>query len=101
MALLKLWQHGTARIDGSVTVDGTLTDPTTATLIWTDPSGGTTTATYAAGSLTKLAAGIYRGTLGVGTLSGEWTYEWRTTGAAGGAYQGTFFVNDNLPAGGS
>jgi hypothetical protein len=60
--------------------DGTPADPTTVTLTVRDPAGVSTDYTYAAGDLTKSAAGIYYRDVMM-AQSGTWLYRFVGTGA--------------------
>jgi hypothetical protein len=68
------------------------TDPTTITLVVTDPVGVATTYTYAGATITKTATGIYTKDIPC-TTAGLWTYVWVGTGAASDVAPGSWFVN--------
>ena len=48
-----------ATLTNTFAVSGVATDPTTVTLAITDPTGTTTTYTYAAAEITKDSTGVY------------------------------------------
>jgi hypothetical protein len=73
-------------INDSVTVKATFsvdevdTDPSTIALAVTDPSGNVDNYTYAGGTVTKEATGIYKKAITVDE-SGEWVYTWTGAGS--------------------
>lgn len=82
----------TVRIGNTFTVDDVNTDPTTVTLVVTDPSGNTEgTFTYAGGTITKTATGVYHKDLSVDE-DGVWEYKWTGSGTAADTATGTFTV---------
>lgn len=72
-------------------VNGTATDPTTITLKVKDPSGNTDTYTYAAGQITKASTGNYHRDISIDE-TGDWHYEWVSTGSGQGVEPGEFTV---------
>ncbi|HEU4543051.1 MAG TPA: hypothetical protein VFR23_18110, partial [Jiangellaceae bacterium] len=80
-----------ATLTNTFTVSGTPTDPTTISLIITDPEGTETTYTYAAVQITRTSAGIYTKAITC-NKAGTWTYEWVGTGAATDTQAGTWEV---------
>jgi hypothetical protein len=82
-----------ATLTNTFTVGGTLTDPTTITLVITDPQGALTTYTFALAEITKVSVGLYRKDITC-SLAGEWQYEWVGTGAAVDTEVGTWTVLD-------
>ncbi|MDG4796211.1 hypothetical protein [Micromonospora sp. WMMD1082] len=78
-----------ATVSNTFTVDGTPTDPTTVTLVVTDPTGAATT--YEVGDLTKTGTGAYRKDVPC-TAPGVWTYVWVGTGTASDVTAGTWTV---------
>ncbi|MFI7072051.1 hypothetical protein [Micromonospora sediminicola] len=78
-----------ARLTNTFTVDGTPTDPTTVTLVVTDPAGSPTT--YTGGQLGHGSAGVYSKDIPC-TTAGVWSYVWVGTGAASDAVAGTWTV---------
>jgi hypothetical protein len=75
-------------------VNGTPTDPTTVSVIVTDPTGSTTTYTYSPGPITRSSAGSYALNVTcspsvVGSY-GLWNFVWIGTGTASDASHGTF-----------
>lgn len=72
-------------------VGSTPTDPTTITLNITDPTGATTSYTYAASQITKTSAGVYTKDITCST-AGTWTYEWVGTGTVVDTVAGTWEV---------
>lgn len=62
-------------------VAGTATDPTTITLVVTDPTGTATTYTYAGGTITKSSTGVYTKNI-TASAAGRWAFKWAGTGAA-------------------
>ena len=57
-----------------------LTDPTTVVLAVKDPAGTTTSYTYALGTVTKSATGIYYRDVTMAT-AGKWLYRFTGTGS--------------------
>lgn len=80
-----------ATLTNTFTVDGTETDPTTITLLVTDPDGASTTYTYALAQITKTATGVYTRDVSC-PAAGTWTYEWTGTGTASDVNAGTWEV---------
>lgn len=80
-----------ATLSNTFSVGGTATDPTTVSLAITTPSGTTTTYTYAGGTLTKSATGVYTKDVAC-TEDGTWKYVWTGTGAASDIQAGTWTV---------
>lgn len=70
-----------ATVSNTFTVDGAATDPTTISLIVTDPDGDATTYTYADEQITKVSTGVYRKDISCAT-AGRWQAVWVGTGAA-------------------
>lgn len=60
-------------------VNGTLTDPSTVTVSWRDPSGSVTTDTYPVG-ITKVGVGLYTAQIDTTGKPGLWIYEWKGSG---------------------
>lgn len=60
-------------------VEGIATDPTTVTLLVTDPSGNAASYTYASSQITRVAIGEYSKGI-VADESGEWIATWTGTG---------------------
>ena len=60
---------------------GTLTDPTTVSLIYRAPDGTETTITYAGGGVTKDSTGVYHADVTCSVV-GDWYYRFVGTGAA-------------------
>lgn len=81
-----------ATLTNTFQVAGVDTDPTTITLVVTDPLGVATTYTHAGATITKTATGIYTKDIPC-TEAGLWTYVWIGTGAASDVVPGTWFVN--------
>ena len=83
----------TVRIGNTFQVDTVNTDPTTVTLVVTDPSGNTEgTYTYAGSTVTKTATGVYHKDLTVDEV-GLWTVKWTGTGTAADVATRTFTVH--------
>lgn len=80
-----------ATLTNTFKISGVATDPTTIALAVTDPTGTTTTYTYAAGQITRSGAGIYTKDVACAT-AGEWSYVWTGTGAAADVIAGTWTV---------
>lgn len=70
-----------ATLTNTFSVDGTPTDPTTISLIVTDPDGGSTTYTFADTEITKTSVGVYTKDITC-NLAGDWQAEWVGTGDA-------------------
>jgi len=72
-----------ATVRNVFSVAGVATDPTTVTLIVTDPDGVTNTYTYGAAQITKNGTGDYQKDVScTSTSDGLWTGVWVGTGAA-------------------
>lgn len=87
--------NDTPKITCTFTVDGTNTDPTTVTLEVKDPAGTKTTYTYAAGQITKSAAGLYYKYITL-NLAGTWWYRWTGTGTVADVDVDYLFVAENV-----
>lgn len=84
-----------AVLTATFTVSGTNTDPTTVTLYVNDPSGNVSSYTYAGGTITKTATGIYTKTITLDE-AGTWPYLWVTTGTAAAAEEGSLSVEKRV-----
>lgn len=73
-------------------ISGTLIDPTTVILAYTNGSGVRTTATYPAAPIVKDGVGLYHADLDTTASVGQWDYEWSSTGTGQAANRGFFFV---------
>jgi hypothetical protein len=82
-----------ATLTNTFTVAGVATDPTTVTLIVTDPEATATTYTFALAEITKTATGVYTKNITC-SIAGEWQYEWVGTGTAVDTEVGTWTVLD-------
>lgn len=82
-----------ATVSNTFAVADVNTDPTTVTLVITDPTGTATSYTYAAGEITKDATGVYHKDLAC-SAAGVWQYVWVGTGAASDVQAGTWTVVD-------
>ena len=82
-----------ATLTNTFSVGGTATDPTTITLIITDPESTTTTYTFADLEITKTATGVYTKDITC-SIAGEWTFEWVGTGDVVDTEVGTWTVFD-------
>jgi hypothetical protein len=80
-----------ATLTNTFRVAGVATDPTTITLVVTDPLGAATTYTYAGATITRTSAGLYTKDIPC-TDVGTWSYEWTGTGAASDVDGGTWLV---------
>jgi hypothetical protein len=81
-----------ARVSNTFSVDDVATDPTTVTLVITDPLMVATSYTYAAAEITRTGTGAYY--LDVPCVTaGTWQYVWVGTGAASDAVAGTWHVH--------
>lgn len=80
-----------ATVSNTFTVSGTPTDPTTISLVITDPTGTATTYTYAAAQITRSGTGVYTKDIPC-SAAGVWTYVWIGTGAASDVTAGTWTV---------
>lgn len=85
------------RLSNVFEVDGTATDPTTVTLVVTDPSGSATTYTYAGSTVTKDSTGTYHRDVTVSS-AGVWSWKWVGTGTAADIANGQFEVHALAPA---
>lgn len=81
----------TPRLSNTFEVAGTATDPTTVSLAVTDPSGNVDTYTWAGGTVTKSATGVFYKDVTVDE-DGVWEFKWTGTGTAADIATGTFTV---------
>lgn len=81
----------TVTLTNTFKVSGTATDPTTVALAVTDPAGTTTTFTYAGGTITKSATGVYYKNV-TASAAGVWSFTWTGTGAAADVATDSFTV---------
>jgi hypothetical protein len=82
-----------ATLTNTFTVNGSPTDPTTVSLIVTDPTQTATTYTYAAAQISKTGTGVYTKDISC-AIAGTWTYEWTGTTAASDVVAGTWEVQE-------
>ena len=83
------------RLSGTFTVGGSLTDPTTVSLILRDPSGNEGTYTAAGGQVSSDATGIHYMDHTVDE-AGIWMYKWIGTGAVIAVKESFFAVVDSI-----
>ncbi len=81
-----------ATLTNTFLVSGVATDPTTISLVVTDPAGTATTYTYAGATITRTSAGLYTKDIPC-TAAGLWTYVWIGIGAASDVQPGSWFVS--------
>lgn len=81
-----------ATLSNTFEVSGVETDPTTVTLVVTDPLGTATTYTHAGATITKTATGVYTKDIPCAE-AGLWTGVWIGTGAASDVQPVSWFVN--------
>ena len=86
----------TVTLSNTFAVSGTATDPTTISLVVTDPTGTATTYTYAGSTITKSATGVYTKNITAST-AGLWAYTWTGTGTAADVESGSFEVRPVQP----
>jgi hypothetical protein len=94
------YNHATeqATVSNVFSVVGTPTDPTTISLIVTDPDGVATTYTHAGGTVTKSGTGAYTKDVScASTVSGIWTAVWVGTGTAADVVAVTWTTFDTNP----
>jgi hypothetical protein len=72
------------RATASFKVGGVLTDPSTITFKYKNPTGTIATKLYSLGEVTKDSTGIFHYDLPV-DAAGTWYYRWSSTGTAAGA----------------
>jgi len=84
----------TVRARAEFRVATTLTDPTTITLLVTDPSGNADSYTYGAAQITKESTGIFYRDLTVDE-AGEWQTRFTGTGAVVAVVQRRYAVRRN------
>jgi hypothetical protein len=82
-----------ATLTNTFSVGGTPTDPSTVSLIITDPEGEATTYTFADLEIVKVSTGVYTKDI-VCETAGEWQLEWVGTGDAIDTEAGTWTVFD-------
>lgn len=82
-----------ATLTNTFTVNGTPTDPTTISLVITDPTQASTTYTFAASQITRISAGVYTKDIAC-SIAGTWAYEWIGTSAASDISAGTWEVQE-------
>ena len=78
-----------ATVSNVFDVNNIPTDPTSVSLIVTDPTGTATTYTYNPGSVTRTGTGAYQQLVPT-TIAGVWSYEWIGTGTASDVIAGTW-----------
>ena len=86
----------TVTLTNTFKVSGTATDPTTISLVVTDPTGTATTYTYAGSTITRTSTGLYTKNITAST-AGLWSYTWTGTGAAADVESGSFDVHPVQP----
>lgn len=86
----------TVTLTNTFAVSGAATDPSTVSLVVTDPAGTATTYTYAGATITKSSTGVYTKNITAST-AGLWAYTWTGTGTAADVANGTFEVHANQP----
>lgn len=86
----------TVTLTNTFAVAGTATDPTTISLVVTDPSGNADTYTYAGATITKSATGIYTKNI-TADEAGIWSYTWTGTGTASDVASSSFVVEPLAP----
>jgi len=79
------------RVQATFSVDSVNTDPSTITLKVKNPAGTTSTYTYAGGTITRSAAGIYYKDITIDD-DGMWYYRFEGTGAVVAASEHSFKV---------
>lgn len=91
---------GTFRTNTITVTDGVpdvtaspLADPTTVTLVVTDPSGTRTTYTYAGSGVSKNSTGVYYRDIPL-VLPGEWSIRWTGTGTVAATKRSTVKVRN-------
>jgi hypothetical protein len=78
-----------------ISVDGTLTDPTTLVVKYRAPGGTTTTKTYGTdAAVVKDSTGKYHINV-ITDAAGEWSVRWVSTGTGAGAIEDTFHVRSS------
>lgn len=82
-----------ATLTNTFAVSDVATDPTTVTLVVTNPTGTATTYQYSLGEITKDSVGIYHKDIACST-TGTWQYVWIGTGTASDVVAGTWTVED-------
>lgn len=82
----------TVTLTNTFKVSGTATDPSTVSLVVTDPAGTATTYTYAGATITKSSTGVYTKNITAST-AGRWAYRWTGTGTAADVESDVFDVN--------
>ncbi len=83
-----------ARVTCTFTVGIVNTDPTTVTLEVKTPTNVVTSYTWAGGTVTRSAAGIFYKDISL-TMSGEWFYRFEGAGAVESASEGSLMVTDS------
>lgn len=78
-----------ATLTNTFSVNGVATNPTTVTLVVTDPTGDATT--YSTGDLTNSSTGVWTKNIPC-TEAGLWTYVWTGTGTASDVQPGSWRV---------
>lgn len=81
----------TVTLTNTFAVSGTATDPTTVSLVVTDPAGTATTYTYAGATITKSSTGVYTKNV-TASSAGVWLFTWTGTGTAADVQDGSFTV---------
>lgn len=81
-----------ATLSNTFAVNSTPTDPTTVTLVVTDPTGTEDTYTHADGDFTHPSTGVFSIDIPC-TSAGTWQFEWTGTGAASDVARGAWNVS--------
>jgi hypothetical protein len=82
-----------ATLTNTFSVDDVPTDPTTISLVITDPENTSTTYTFADTEITRTSAGVYTKDITC-SIAGTWTYRWVGTGDVVKTEAGTWDVLD-------
>ena len=99
MALILYDIGDLVRITGTfTTLAGAAQDPTTVSLVVTNPAGVSTTYTYALAEVTKSATGVYYKDVSA-TSSGTWLWRWVSTGTGQAGEEGEFEVRQQATSG--
>jgi hypothetical protein len=82
-------------VQGTYSIGGTVTDPTTVTIKYRNPSGVTTTVGGTAASVTNPSTGVYK--LDVpANIPGTWTYQFKGEGTVIALAEEFFIVDPKV-----
>ena len=82
-------------ITGTYSIGGTVTDPTTVTVKYRNPSGATTEVGGTAASVTNPSTGVYKYDIAA-NIPGAWTYQFKGEGTVVALSENFFIVDPKV-----